>query len=222
MTSLNRMNDVSHVGVAVHSEVCRWRVLWLLATAFLMTVVDLTIVNVALPTIGSKLHFPESDLQWAVTAYTLAFGGFLLFGGRAAARNAALYQTPWTVLRTVPGTPNASRWATQLTAGARQIARSVQAGSVWPCFCTGEQRCRAAPDPGRILIPHQPGKCRSGDDHAGDKRRYQRVARSYGREQPAGRAGQYRGDHGDHPGDGQELLPQADPQSRGGQPFRGG
>jgi hypothetical protein len=37
------------------------------------------------------------------------------------------------------------------------------------------------------------------------------VARSYGREQPGGRAGQYRGDHGDHPGDGQELLPQADP-----------
>ena len=79
-----RMIDVSHGGVAVHSEVRRWRAFWLLATAFLMTVVDLTIVNVALPTIGSKLHFPESDLQWVVTAYALTFGGFLLFGGRAA------------------------------------------------------------------------------------------------------------------------------------------
>ena len=53
-----------------------------------------------------------------------------------------------------------------------------------------------------MLIPHQPGQCRSGDDHADDKRRYQRVASSYSREQPAGRADQYRGDHGDHPGDG--------------------
>ena len=49
-----------------------------------MTIVDLTIVNVALPTIGVKLHFPESDLQWVVTAYGLTFGGFLLLGGRAA------------------------------------------------------------------------------------------------------------------------------------------
>src|SRR5260370_3169635 len=49
-----------------------------------MAVVDLTIVNVALPTIGRKLHFPESDLQWVVTAYGLTFGGFLLLGGRAA------------------------------------------------------------------------------------------------------------------------------------------
>ena len=47
-------------------------------------IVDLTIVNVALPTIGRKLHFPESDLQWVVTAYALTFGGFLLLGGRAA------------------------------------------------------------------------------------------------------------------------------------------
>jgi len=84
MTSLNRMNDVSHEGVAAPGKVRRWRAFWLLATAFLMTVVDLTIVNVALPTIGSKLHFPESDLQWVVTAYALALGGFLLFGGRAA------------------------------------------------------------------------------------------------------------------------------------------
>ncbi len=43
-----------------------------------------------------------------------------------------------------------------LTAGARQSAPFVQASSVWRCFCTGEQRCSAAPDPGRILIPHQP------------------------------------------------------------------
>ena len=49
-----------------------------------MTAVDLLIVNVALPTIGARLHLAESDLQWVVTAYALTFGGFLLLGGRAA------------------------------------------------------------------------------------------------------------------------------------------
>jgi EmrB/QacA subfamily drug resistance transporter len=62
----------------------RWRAFALLVVAYFMTIVDLTIVNVALPTIGVKLHFPESDLQWVVTAYGLTFGGFLLLGGRAA------------------------------------------------------------------------------------------------------------------------------------------
>jgi EmrB/QacA subfamily drug resistance transporter len=62
----------------------RWRAFALLAVAYFMTIVDLTIVNVALPTIGRKLHFTESNLQWVVTAYGLTFGGFLLLGGRAA------------------------------------------------------------------------------------------------------------------------------------------
>jgi EmrB/QacA subfamily drug resistance transporter len=61
-----------------------WRAFALLVVAYFMTIVDLTIVNVALPTIGVKLHFPESDLQWVVTAYGLTFGGFLLLGGRMA------------------------------------------------------------------------------------------------------------------------------------------
>jgi EmrB/QacA subfamily drug resistance transporter len=62
----------------------RWRAFALLAVAYFMTIVDLTIVNVALPTIGQKLHFSESNLQWVITAYGLTFGGFLLLGGRAA------------------------------------------------------------------------------------------------------------------------------------------
>jgi EmrB/QacA subfamily drug resistance transporter len=49
-----------------------------------MTVMDLTIVNTALPTIGRKLHFSQTSLLWVVTAYELAYGGFLLLGGRAA------------------------------------------------------------------------------------------------------------------------------------------
>src|SRR6266702_2803436 len=84
MTSLDRRNHISPGEAAIPDEVRRWRAVWLLAVAFFMMIVDLTIVNVALPTIGRKLHFPESDLQWVVTAYALTFGGFLLLGGRAA------------------------------------------------------------------------------------------------------------------------------------------
>jgi EmrB/QacA subfamily drug resistance transporter len=65
-------------------QVHRWRAFALLAVSFFMTIVDLAIVNVALPTIGRKLHVSESDLQWVVTAYAITFGGFLLLGGRAA------------------------------------------------------------------------------------------------------------------------------------------
>ena len=62
----------------------RWRAFSLLAVAAFMTVMDLTIVNTALPTIGRKLHFAQTSLLWVVTAYGLAYGGFLLLGGRAA------------------------------------------------------------------------------------------------------------------------------------------
>src|SRR5437868_10166312 len=62
----------------------RWRAFALLAVSFFMTIIDLTIVNVSLPTIGRDLHFSSTSLQWVVTAYALTFGGFLLLGGRAA------------------------------------------------------------------------------------------------------------------------------------------
>src|SRR5215831_14613255 len=84
MTSLDRSDDISRDAAALPGQVRRWRAFSLLVVAFFMVVVDLTIVNVALPTIGRKLHFPEQDLQWVVTAYALTFGGFLLLGGRAA------------------------------------------------------------------------------------------------------------------------------------------
>ena len=62
----------------------RWHAFALLAVAYFMTVVDFTIVNVSLPTIGRDLHLSATGLQWVVTAYGLTLGGFLLFGGRAA------------------------------------------------------------------------------------------------------------------------------------------
>src|SRR5947208_13424189 len=62
----------------------RWIALILLGVAQFVVVLDASIVNVALPTIGRALHFSESDLPWVVNAYVLTFGGFLLLGGRAA------------------------------------------------------------------------------------------------------------------------------------------
>src|ERR671931_687273 len=62
----------------------RWRILAVVATAFFMTILDVSIVNGALPLIGKDLHFSQENLQWVITAYAIAFGGFLLLGGRAA------------------------------------------------------------------------------------------------------------------------------------------
>jgi EmrB/QacA subfamily drug resistance transporter len=62
----------------------RWKALALVCAAFFMTVLDVSIVNVALPSIGRALDFSRESLQWVITAYAITFGGFLLLGGRAA------------------------------------------------------------------------------------------------------------------------------------------
>ena len=62
----------------------RWIALILLCSAQFVVVLDASIVNVALPTIGEALDFTESSLPWVVNAYVLTFGGFLLLGGRLA------------------------------------------------------------------------------------------------------------------------------------------
>jgi EmrB/QacA subfamily drug resistance transporter len=60
----------------------RWKALAVLGVAYLMVVLDLSIVNVALPSIQTDLGFSPEDLQWVVSGYALTFGGFLLLGGR--------------------------------------------------------------------------------------------------------------------------------------------
>src|SRR5258706_16250644 len=60
----------------------RWLALGVLCLGTLMEVLDTTIVNVALPSIRTDLHFTEASLAWIVNAYLLTFGGFLLLGGR--------------------------------------------------------------------------------------------------------------------------------------------
>jgi EmrB/QacA subfamily drug resistance transporter len=61
----------------------RWKALAVLGVAYLMVVLDISIVNVALPSIQTDLGFTTEDLQWVVSGYALTFGGFLLLGGRA-------------------------------------------------------------------------------------------------------------------------------------------
>jgi EmrB/QacA subfamily drug resistance transporter len=66
------------------SERRRWLALALLSTVQFMVVLDIAIVNVALPSIKVDLGFSQENLQWVISAYALVFGGFLLLGGRAA------------------------------------------------------------------------------------------------------------------------------------------
>src|SRR5215475_11750455 len=65
-------------------QTSHWLILILLALAQFMVVLDVSIVNVALPAIQRAFGMSATSLQWIVTAYTLTFGGFLLLGGRAA------------------------------------------------------------------------------------------------------------------------------------------
>src|ERR671918_1631587 len=60
----------------------RWKALAVLGVAYLMVILDVSIVNVALPSIQLDLGFTTEDLQWVVSGYALTFGGFLLLGGR--------------------------------------------------------------------------------------------------------------------------------------------
>src|SRR3989440_12728824 len=62
----------------------RWFALAALVAAQFMVVLDVAIVNVALPSIKDDLHFSQESLQWVITAYAIMFGGFLLLGGRLA------------------------------------------------------------------------------------------------------------------------------------------
>src|SRR5262245_3441458 len=68
----------------VQSEQRKWFALALLSAVQFMVVLDIAIVNVALPSIQTDLGFSDESLQWVVSAYALVFGGFLLLGGRAA------------------------------------------------------------------------------------------------------------------------------------------
>src|SRR6516162_767994 len=74
------MSDVGTSGAGGR----RWLILGVIGIAQLMVVLDATVMNIALPSAQRALQFTTADRQWVVTAYTLAFGSLLLFGGRLA------------------------------------------------------------------------------------------------------------------------------------------
>jgi EmrB/QacA subfamily drug resistance transporter len=71
-------------GTGADTERKPWTTLILLGLAQFMVTLDITVVNVALPSIAEDLAFPEGDLQWVITAYVLVTGGLLMLGGRAS------------------------------------------------------------------------------------------------------------------------------------------
>ncbi|HEY6498781.1 MAG TPA: MFS transporter, partial [Streptosporangiaceae bacterium] len=77
----------------------RWLVLVVVAVAQLMVVLDSTVVNIALPSAQRALGFPNSDRQWVVTAYALAFGSLLLVGGRLG----DMYSRKWVFITGLAG-----------------------------------------------------------------------------------------------------------------------
>lgn len=75
---------MSESTIAAPADNRRWLGLAVLVAAQFMVVLDIAIVNVALPTIKTDLHFTQESLQWVITAYSILFGGVLLLGGRMA------------------------------------------------------------------------------------------------------------------------------------------
>ena len=75
---MKRMNETSHPpSTAGTTTANRWIALVVLCAGFLMIILDQTIVNVALPSIQTDLHFSQSSLAWVINAYLIAFGGLL-------------------------------------------------------------------------------------------------------------------------------------------------
>jgi MFS family permease len=75
--------EVNYVSFSTKSD-SRWAALALIVTAQFMVILDVAIVNVALPSIQSDLDFSQTNLQWVISAYAILFGGVLLLGGRLA------------------------------------------------------------------------------------------------------------------------------------------
>ena len=94
---------VSQVAIS-HVPANRWAVLALLGVAQLMVVLDVTIVNIALPSAQRALQFSTADRQWIITAYALTFGGLLLLGGKLG----DLFGRKWTFVAGLLGFAGAS------------------------------------------------------------------------------------------------------------------
>src|SRR6202453_260319 len=101
----------------------RWLILVVVAVAQLMVVLDATIVNIALPSAQHALGFPNSDRQWVVTAYALAFGSLLLVGGRLG----DMYSRKWVFITGLAGFALASALGgAAVSFGTLVAARALQ------------------------------------------------------------------------------------------------
>ncbi len=78
------MSDLAPAPAESGAHPRRWRILWMVGIAQLMLILDVTVVAIALPHVGTDLGLARETLTWVVSGYTLAFGGLLLLGGRAA------------------------------------------------------------------------------------------------------------------------------------------
>ena len=88
----------------------RWIALAVIVTAQFMVVLDVAIVNVALPSIKNDLHFTQDSLQWVITAYSILFGGALLLGGRLADLLRHAGACSWPVSRCSRSAPCLTGW----------------------------------------------------------------------------------------------------------------
>src|SRR5437764_4797151 len=78
------MDKTTGEDISMQADPLRWKALTVVCAAFFMTILDVSIVNVALPSIGKSLNFSRDNLQWVITAYAITYGGFLLLAGRLA------------------------------------------------------------------------------------------------------------------------------------------
>src|SRR5436190_258121 len=103
----------------------RWAILALLGVAQLMVVLDATVVNVALPSAQTALHFTADNRQWIITAYALSFGSLLLLGGKLG----DLFGRKWTLIGGLAGFALASAMGGLAQSfGMLVVARALQGG----------------------------------------------------------------------------------------------
>lgn len=133
-----------------HPNPLRWRALGVLGVAQFMLILDVTVVAIALPDIGTQLQLSRAAVAWVVTAYTLLFGGLMLFGGRAAdlfgaRRVAAIGLTVFTAASLLSGlaSDGATLLAGRVGQGIGAALLSPAALSILTTTFSGQERNKA-------------------------------------------------------------------------------
>jgi len=117
----------------------RWLVLVVVAVAQLMVVLDSSIVNIALPSAQQALGFANSDRQWVVTGYALAFGSLLLVGGRLG----DMYSRKWVFITGLIGFAVASAIGGTSGMVTKRVAEEIPSASTFPSLMSGTAGARS-------------------------------------------------------------------------------